>query len=77
MAGEIIDGEGIYDIPVVNVYSLIQHLQFDKYLILVLFYENRACCCLDGTRKHRGLMASKTVDCQQDSTSTSIIGLYL
>jgi len=50
VAGEIIDGEGIYDIPVVNVYSLIQHLQFDKYLILVLFYENRACCCLDGTR---------------------------
>ena len=48
--GEIIDGEGIYDIHVINVYSLIQHLQFDKYLILVLFYENRACCCLDGTR---------------------------
>ena len=52
IAGEIIDGEGIYDIPVVNVYSLIQHLQFDKYLILVLFYENMTCCCMDGTRRH-------------------------
>ena len=50
VAGEIIDREGIYDILVVNVYSLIQHLQFDKYLILILFYENRVCCCLDGTR---------------------------
>ena len=43
--GEIVDGEGIFDILVINVCSLIQHLQFDKYLILVLFYENRACCC--------------------------------
>ena len=73
--GEIVNGEGIFYILVINVCSLIQHLQFDKYLILVLFYENRACCCLNGTRCNQGLMASKTVDCQQDSTSTSIIGL--
>ena len=77
MAGEIIDGEGIYDILVVNVYSLIQHLQFDKYLILVLFSENRACRCMDGKRCNRGLIATKTVDGQQDFTKTSIIGLYL
>ena len=48
ISGEIIDGEGIYDIHVINVYSLIQHLQFDKYLILDLFYENWIWCCLDG-----------------------------
>ena len=75
--GEIVDGEGIFDILVINVCSLIQHLQFDKYLILVLFYEKRACHCMDGKRCNRGLMATKTVDGQQDFTKTSIIGLYL
>src|SRR3954463_12109616 len=31
--GEIVDGEVIFDIIVINVCSLIQHLQFNKYLV--------------------------------------------
>ena len=40
--GEIVDGEGIFDILIINVCSLIQHLQFN--------YENMTCRCMDGKR---------------------------
>src|SRR4051812_39467905 len=44
------DGEGIYLIYFINVCSLYTTLALNEYLILILFYENRTCCCMDRKR---------------------------
>ena len=36
--GEFFDGEGIYDIQIINVFPLYNNCDFNEYLILVLFY---------------------------------------
>jgi hypothetical protein len=65
----------ICDIPVINVQN--PYTTLNKYVMLILFYENKNCCCMDGTRCNQRLTAIKTVDGQQDYTKTSIIGIYL
>ena len=42
IAGEIIDGEGIFDIHVINVFQTL--IVVLKYLIVILFCQNRTCC---------------------------------
>ena len=46
IAGEVIDGEGIFDIHVINVFPTKHLLRFTKYLMLVLLLES----CLEGMR---------------------------
>src|SRR3954462_4988214 len=48
--GEVVDGEGIYLIYFINVYSLYTTLVVNEYMILILFYKNRTCRCMDGKR---------------------------
>jgi len=47
---EVVDGECIYLMYFINVCSLYTTLAVNEYLILILFYENRTCCCMDGKR---------------------------
>ena len=50
---EVVDGEGIYLIYFINICCLYTTLAVNEYLILILFYENRTCRCMDGKRKSR------------------------
>ena len=47
---EVVDGEGIYLIYFINMCSLYTTLAVNEYLMLILFYENRTCRCMDGKR---------------------------
>ena len=47
---EVVDGEGIYLIYFINVCFPYTTFVVNEYLILILFYENRTCCCMDGKR---------------------------
>ena len=42
IGGEVIDGEGIFDIRFINVFLTL--IVVNKYMILILFYENRTHC---------------------------------
>ena len=47
---EVVDGEGIYLIYFINVCFPYTTFAVNEYLVLILFYENRTCRCMDGKR---------------------------
>ena len=47
---EVVDGEGIYLIYFYKCLFPYTTFAVNEYLILILFYENRTCLCMDGKR---------------------------
>ena len=47
---EVVDGEGIYLIYFYKFLFPYTTFAVNEYLILILFCENRTCCCMDGKR---------------------------